>query len=85
MPAYSINLCANAEIADTMIVEMADLLQVRIELARFVGEMLRDHADLIWEDQDWRIDVSDGDGLILYALHVSASDTPATRGSGRRV
>ena len=85
MPAYSINLCANAEIADTMIVEMADLLQVRIELARFVGEMLRDHADLIWEDQDWRIDVSDADGLILYVLHVSASDTPATRGSRRRV
>jgi hypothetical protein len=50
-------------------------------MARFVGELLKDHAELIWADQDWQIDVTNDEGLILYVLHISATETPATIGT----
>jgi hypothetical protein len=50
-------------------------------MARFVGELLKDHAELIWADQDWQIDVTNDEGLILYVLHISATETPATVGT----
>ena len=50
-------------------------------MARFVGALLKDHAEQIWADQDWRIDVTDDGGLILYVLEIAASDTAATMGT----
>ncbi len=78
MPQSSINLRTASSIADSWPVERDDLTALRVELARFVGEMLKDHANQIWADEDWRVDVTDEKGLILYVMHVSATDTAAT-------
>jgi hypothetical protein len=78
MPKYHINIRTESHIATTVDVERDDHTALRIELARFVGELLKDHAELIWTDEDWQIDVSDDDGLILYVMHISAMKTPAT-------
>jgi hypothetical protein len=51
---------------------------LRVEMARFVGQMLRDHAEQVWADKDWRIDVTDESGLILYVINISATDSAAT-------
>ena len=51
---------------------------MRVELARFVGELLRDHAELIWADEEWRINVTDAAGLVLYVMEIHASETAAT-------
>lgn len=75
MPSYNINIRTESHIADTLKVEKDDHTDLRLEMARFVGELLRDHADLIWQDQDWQIDVSDDAGLVLYALNISAVQT----------
>lgn len=82
MPHYNINLRTASSIADSWPVERDDLTALRVELARFVGEMLKDHAHQIWADEDWRVDVTDEKGLILYVMHVSASDTAATMPMG---
>lgn len=58
--------------------EKKDIRGLRVELGRFVGQMLRDHAEQIWSDQDWRVDVTDASGFILYVMHLSATDTAAT-------
>jgi hypothetical protein len=81
MPVYNINVRTASHIADTHPVDKANLTEVRVEMARFVGELLKDHADLIWKDQEWQVDVSDASGLILYVLRLTASDTAATRGT----
>jgi hypothetical protein len=81
MPKYNINVRTASHIADTTAIERPTLDELRLEMARFVGELLKDHAELIWEDQDWQVDVSDEAGLILYVLNVSASETAATTGS----
>jgi hypothetical protein len=83
MPAYHINIRTEAHIADSVDVEMESLKDLRLELARFVGELLKDHAELIWADQDWQVDITDASGLILYIVHISALETPATAGSAR--
>ena len=83
MAQYNIHLRSESHIANTWKVEKDDLAELRIEMARFVGEMLTNHAALIWADQDWQIDVSDATGLILYVINVSASGTAATMASNR--
>lgn len=79
MPKYHIALRTESTVSDTLEIEHADLTALRIELARFVGEMLKDHAEQIWVDEDWRVDVTDERGLILYVMEISASETAATK------
>jgi hypothetical protein len=78
MPNYHINVRTESHIASTVTVERDGHTELRLEMAKFAGELLKDHADLIWADEDWQIDVSDADGLILYVLHISAMRTSAT-------
>ena len=78
MPRFNIELRTETRVWDTLEIERDDHTSLREELARFVGEMLRDHAGQIWEDQDWRVDVTDATGLIPYVMHISASKTAAT-------
>lgn len=78
MPAYNINVRTESHIATTVSVEKDSHTDLRIEMAQFVGQLLKDHADLIWADEDWQIDVTDEAGLILYVLQISASKTSAT-------
>lgn len=78
MARYTIQLKTESHVREALEVDRDDLQALRLELARFAGELLRDHANEIWVDQDWRIDVADESGLILYVMQVSATDTAAT-------
>jgi hypothetical protein len=81
MPAYRINIRTGSHIADSVDVETDDLTGLRIELAAFVGELLKDHAELIWADQNWQVDVTDADNLILYTVQISAAEKARAAGS----
>lgn len=78
MAKYNIELRSAGQVWETVPVEMEDVEKLRIEMAEFVGELLKDHAHKIWADQDWRVDVTDETGLILYVMHISATDAAAT-------
>lgn len=78
MPRYHIGLRSETHLNETLTVERESLTDLRIEMARFVGELLRQHADAIWEDKDWRVDVTDENGLILFVMEIHAADTAAT-------
>jgi hypothetical protein len=58
-------------------IELSDDAAARIEASCRIGELLRKHAGQIWIDQDWRMDVTDQNGLILYVIEVSAMKAPA--------
>lgn len=79
MPRYFIGLRSETHLNETLQVERDDLTSLRIELARFVGDLLKEHAAVVWEDRDWRVDVTDENGLILFVMEIQASDTAATR------
>jgi hypothetical protein len=78
MANYNIELRTADRVWETLAVERDDVEGLRIEMARFVGELLKDHAGKIWVDQDWRVDVTDDTGLILYVMHICATDSAAT-------
>jgi hypothetical protein len=75
---YNIELRTESHVATTLEVESHDLAALRVEVARFVGELLKDHAAQIWVDEDWRVDATDENGLILFVMHLFASTTAAT-------
>ena len=79
MAKYNIELRTEQRVWETLLIESADLTALRIEVACFVGELLKDHAGKIWIDEDWRVDVTDEKGLILYVMHVSAVQAPAVK------
>jgi hypothetical protein len=78
LPKFLISLRSDTHLNETLTVERDDLTALRIELARFVGDLLKEHAEIIWQDQDWRVDVTDEKGLILYVMEISATDSAAT-------
>jgi hypothetical protein len=78
MAHYNIELRTVTHVRETLVVEKDDLTELRIEVARFVGELLRDHAAQIWQDEDWQVEATNGDGLILFTMSIFASDTAAT-------
>jgi hypothetical protein len=64
-----------------LLAEAADLAgttEARVEAARRVGELLKEHAAAIWADEEWHMDVTDEVGLILFAIHIAAMKSPAT-------
>jgi hypothetical protein len=66
-----------------MLTEGADLPDssaARVEAAKRIGELLREHAGQVWTDQEWQMDVTDSTGLILYVMNISAMRTAATHG-----
>jgi hypothetical protein len=81
MAMYYINIRTESHIASRTEFETDDLTKLRIEMARFVGEVLKDHAELLWQDQSWQVDVTDDTDLILYVIHLDASETSATAGT----
>ncbi|PWG02847.1 DUF6894 family protein [Sphingosinicella humi] len=78
MARYNIELRTESRVSETLQVEKADLTELRIEVARFVGDLLKDHANQIWIDEDWRVDVTDQTGLILYVMQITATNSAAT-------
>lgn len=83
MPNYHIELRSQDRVWETLDIERDGHDGLRIEMARFVGELLHDHAAKVWADQDWRVDVTDESGLILYVMHIFATDSAATKAPAR--
>jgi hypothetical protein len=76
---YNIELRTESHVSETVTLEMEDLTALRVDIARFVGQMLSDHAKQIWVDEDWRVDVTDDQGLILYVMQIQAMCAPVTK------
>ncbi len=84
MARYFIQLRTESNVREALAIERESLTDLRIEMARFVGELLKDHASQIWADEDWHVDVTDESGLILYVMQISATNTAATMPVFRR-
>jgi hypothetical protein len=81
---YHIELRSTSHVASTVKVDRDDLDALRVEVACFVGELLKDHAGQIWKDEDWQVEATDEKGLILFTMNIFASDTAATMMPRRR-
>jgi hypothetical protein len=64
-----------------MVTEAAEFTnsdEARIEAAKGIGLLLHDHSGKRWVDGDWQMDVTDGAGLILFVINISAMRSSAT-------
>lgn len=52
--------------------ELANLDAARAEAIKFAGGLLRDHAHIIWDGHDLRVEVLDDRRSPLFAVVVSA-------------
>ena len=64
-----------------MVTEVMDLSnsdEARVEAAKRIGLLLHAHAGRIWAEEDWQMDVTDDQGLILFVINISALRSSAT-------
>lgn len=76
---YRFEVRTRSHVACTVEHDAADHDALRLELARFAGQLLQDHAHAIWADEDWEIAVTDQKGLILSTMNVIAQRSAATK------
>ena len=57
--------------------EIATLKEARLEAVRYAGEVMRDHPTLVWTGQDFRIEVTDADQLLLFTVIIVGVNAPA--------
>jgi hypothetical protein len=79
MPFFHFQVRTESHVLLTEGAELSGLCEARIEAATRVGDLLKEHAAQIWADEHWQMDVTDGKGLILFVLDLSAFKTSATK------
>ena len=60
--------------------ELASLSDARVEAVRFAASTLRDRPDLAWAGEEYRVEVTDADQLILFTFIAMGVDAPAANG-----
>lgn len=80
MARYHFTMCeGGATTSDIEGTELPTVQRARQEALRLAGDLLRDAPDTFWSDPEWRLEVSDGVGMMLFTLTIFGSDAPALR------
>lgn len=79
VPHFHFQVRTESHVLLTEGAELEGLDEARLEAARRCGDLLKEHAAQIWADEDWRMDVTDENGLILFVLMITAMKSSATR------
>jgi hypothetical protein len=58
-------------------VELESLQAARIEAVTFAGASLAEEPEQVWNGQDFRVQVTDEQGLLLFTVITLAIDAPA--------
>lgn len=77
MPRYHFHIHDGRTILDTDGLELADAAQARRMAIRLSGQYFEDEADLIALGEEWRMEVTDGQGLILFRLDFVVTNAAA--------
>lgn len=77
MPRYFFHLHDGIEHPDRLGKDLPSLEAARGHAAAYLGELLRDGGDAIWNGEDWRLNVADETGLILLTIDIFAFESAA--------
>lgn len=77
---YFFNQAGVVYYPDNMGYELASHDEARIMAVRYASDVMRDHPTLVWHGEDFRIEVTDSDGLLLFTVVVVGVDAPSTGG-----
>ncbi len=59
--------------------ELPDLQAAREEAVALAGALLKEASEKFWSGEQWHMDVTDGNGLVLFRLDFSATQHPERR------
>lgn len=77
---YFFNLAGAVHDPDDVGHDFATLSDARIEAARFAGEYLRDRPELVWMGEEFRIEVTEKSGRVLFTFIAVGVDGPPQEG-----
>lgn len=83
MPRFHFNVYDGVTILDAEGVELASLDEACTEAIALAGQMLKDYPERVRSDEEWRIEVTDSTGLLLFRLDFTVAASPAVTGGQR--
>ena len=82
MTVYHFNIIDGVTLPDPDGVDLPNLEEARVQAVRLAGDLLRYSTNHFLRDGEWRLEVTDNTGLVLFVLYLTAIDAPAgQRGS----
>lgn len=81
MHRYFFNIIDGYSLIDRDGTELPDLATAKAEAIRTSGQVLRDMGSKFWDGPQWRMEVADDGGQILFTLHFHAQEGPDVRSS----
>jgi hypothetical protein len=79
VPRYHFNILDGVRLPDTDGIELPDWHAARLEAVRRAGEILKDEPQSVALGEDWRIEVTDHTGLILFQMTFLMIESPFLR------
>jgi hypothetical protein len=79
MPRYHFNVYDGVEMLDKVGVELPDSKYARREAIRYAGSILEGGSSKDSLGSEWRMEVTNNVGLILFRLDFQVTDAPAVR------
>ncbi|MBJ6125538.1 DUF6894 family protein [Microvirga splendida] len=77
MPRYFFHLIDGYSDRDAEGAELPDIYTAQDQAIRTSGEVLRDMGAEFWNGAEWKLEVTDEQGRILFTLRFSAEEHPA--------
>ena len=77
MPRFHFNVYDGVTVLDHEGTELADCQAARLEAIRRSGEVLQNGPQCIALGEDWRMEVTDATGLILFRLDFAVTSSAA--------
>jgi hypothetical protein len=76
MPLYFFHVRDGHSSPDDTGTELANWHEARIEAVCFAGEIIRDHAQQIALGQDWYVEVTDEQRVVLFRIDLLTTESP---------
>ena len=77
---YFFNIAGAVSDPDEEGIELPTISEARIEAVRFASEYLRDRPEAAWLGDEFRVEVTNADSLILFTFIAIGVDAPAGKG-----
>ncbi len=65
---------------DTDGIELGSMSEARIQAVKYAAETLRDRPELVWMGEEFRVEVTDKNQLVLFTFIAIGVDAPVAKG-----
>lgn len=80
MPRYFFNIYDGIKTNDTEGTLLSGISEARREAVKCAGQVIRTECDAILHEKDWRLEVSDGNGSIIFRVDLIFMELPTMLG-----